>query len=181
MPLWSYIPPLQEEGGLKLKVAVKVSFKKWRRLAFSGVIIGLTLLLQGMNQFILSEFGFTDTQAGSSNCIYQATSAIIGIFVSTRITDFRGIKSTLRLMIGLGSIGYVLFASFAVYLNSKSDYEVAHSDFDFTVVNVLMAVLGSSLMGALPLLLLECIFEVNEEQVRTLRRSERDDAANTTI
>ena len=116
-----------------------------------------------MNQFILSSFGYTSTQAGIANCIYQATSAIVGVLVSLKIKDASGVRTTLRKMIFWGGLGYVLFAIFASIINEKTDEDVSGSLFDVALVYFFMAVLGSTLMGALPLILLSCINIVNED------------------
>ncbi|GMH47875.1 hypothetical protein TrVE_jg8970 [Triparma verrucosa] len=163
MGTWFWIPPLEVDEGVSVRVAVKVSMRKWRRLGCSGLIVGLTLLLQGMNQFILSSFGYTSTQAGIANCIYQATSAIVGVLVSLKIKDASGVRTTLRRMIFWGGLGYVLFAVFASIINEKTDEDVSGSLFDVVLVYFFMAVLGSTLMGALPLILLSCINIVNED------------------
>ena len=44
---------------------------KAARLLTFGLLIGVSLLLQGMNQFILNGVGFSAKDAGIGNCLYQ--------------------------------------------------------------------------------------------------------------
>jgi len=67
-------------------------------------------------------------------------------------------------MILYGLMAYLLFAVFSFYLNLKDEMEVSSSNFDFGMIIFIMTVLGSCLMGTLPLILLECIFVVNNSK-----------------
>ena len=49
--------------------------------------MGLSLLLQGMNQFLLAGAGFSDLQAGAGNTCYQLAAAVVGVGLGSRVTS----------------------------------------------------------------------------------------------
>jgi len=145
-------------SNLTIRKAVSIALKQKRRLTVNGIIIGLTLLLQGMNQYISTSFGFTETIAGIANSVYQGVGALSGVFLAAAIVNIGEARVALRKLVYGGLVGYCFFVVFALILNS--DHEES-SAIDVTILMILNAIFGCCLMGALPLFLLDSIFIVN--------------------
>jgi len=148
---WSWIPPYESSNSTDLSTSVSALTL---RLSCNGLIIGITLLLQGMNQYVFSSFGFSDFASGAANSVYQGTAAVSGVALSLRVVDVDGVFFTRRKMVTMGAFGYLFFCVFLLTTGGKG--KAAECTLYF-----LNAILGSTLMGALPLLLLESINEVN--------------------
>eukprot|EP00040_Diaphanoeca_grandis_P019433 m.102639 g.102639 ORF g.102639 m.102639 type:complete len:507 (+) comp27425_c0_seq1:377-1897(+) len=117
-----------------------------------GIAVGVSLLLQGMNQFLLSEFGFTDIEAGFGNAAYQLAAAVVGVGLGGRVTQPRHLRVVIR---GLHVVAAISSIGLAVVCWSSRTYGRYHGDVSIMVT--VMALLGASLMGMLPFLLQQAV------------------------
>ena len=69
-----------------------------------GLLVGISLLLQGMNQFILSGVGYDDLSSGEGNTLYQLLAALVGVGLGSRVTceaDLRTVQLAVDSCYGL--------------------------------------------------------------------------------
>jgi hypothetical protein len=136
-----------------------------------GLVIGVSTLLQGVVQELLSGVGFSDEEAGAGNCLYQMAGALVGVGLSSRVTDLAGARRTVRAMHGALAAAYACLAllCWAVWAASgggpggAAGRGTSSSSAAFRgAVPLLVAAslaLGGSLMGILPFCLQVAVHE----------------------
>ena len=128
-------------------------------VALFGLVIGVSTLLQGVVQELLSGVGFSDEEAGVGNCLYQMAGAMVGVGLSSRVADLAGARRTVRAMHGALAAAYACLAllCWAVWTASggggAAGRDTSSSAAFHGAVPLLVAAslaLGGSLMGILP-------------------------------
>ena len=137
--------------------------------------VGMSLLLQGMNQFILAGVGFTDLQAGEGNTLYQLAAAVVGVGLGSkceREADLQRVLHALHIVMMVGVAGFASLC-WAVHVHSSAHESSSDSSsgspeaeqqqlFAGAVGGMLliMTVLGGSLLGMLPFCLQQACYTV---------------------
>eukprot|EP00947_MAST-08B_sp_MAST-8B-sp1_P000338 g338.t1 len=149
MVAWLWIPPL--------KLCLVTGGGGWAgvQVLIFGLAVGVSLLLQGMNQFLLAEFGFTDFEAGMGNTVYQLTAALVGVILGGRVTHPRDLRSVIR---GMHAVAAVASTGLGLLCWAG----LTHGRYRGAVPAMIavMVLLGGSLMGMLPFLLQQAVHTV---------------------
>jgi hypothetical protein len=106
MATWLWIPSFaQDEAGnsqtaaggvgLTLRQELRLCLRgaAGRQVLTFGLLIGISLLLQGMNQLLLSGVGYNDLNAGEGNMVYQVAAALAGVLLGSRCEREQGAAS----------------------------------------------------------------------------------------
>ena len=158
-----FLPPFRSTtaAGATLSTQLRRSCCEPRAAALIftlGLAVGLSLLLQGAVQEMLSGVGFTDVEAGNANCVYQSASAVVGVVLGSQLTSTTALVPTLHFLNGLSAASYLALSAVSAILlkRGRDDFSAAPA-----LMLASMTMLGSSLMGMLPVLLQFAISQVN--------------------
>lgn len=155
MGAWLWIPEFQPDADSSLSRVLDVELREcFRRdrlplIATFGLAVGISLLFQGMTQFILSGLGYSDMFGGISAGVYQLAAAISGTAISSRIQHSGQLAVVLHWLHVLFAVSFVALCGIGF---TDSPAAVHH-----VVVVVVMTLLGASLMGMLPFLLQQAV------------------------
>lgn len=118
-----------------------------------GVMFGLGVILQSLNPVMLKEIGYTEEQAGDMNCCYQLGAFVIGLCLSTWVTNRRKLRLVLHwlYLMGLLSSAGVALLCWWVKAHGNGPGAVAG-------MYVLMWFEGVSIMGLPPFLFQEAVY-----------------------
>ena len=173
MVTWFWIPPsrtaadgrsaLGEEGGgstLRQELEMCLRGKAGKQVLTFGLLIGMSLLLQGMNQFVLAGVGFDDVRAGEGNTLYQLAAAVVGVGIGSRCETEADLQRALHWLHIVMAIGTVVFASLcAVVLETSAGSGLLFPG-AVGVMLLVMTLLGGTLMGMLPFCLQQACYTV---------------------
>jgi hypothetical protein len=179
MGTWLWIPPVGGGSGLEVgggdgagaaAAAAKLTLGQELRLCLRpsgagpvvlafGVLVGVSLLLQGMNQFILAGVGYSDLQAGAGNTVYQLAAALVGVGLGSRVTGEAGLRKVLP-PLHAGMVGglAVLGGLCAVLVHRGSGGAPSVFPGAVPVMVATMGLLGATLMGMLPFCLQQAVY-----------------------
>ena len=149
---WLALPPVLDDidsaPGIieQLKICARVA----PHMLCFGLFIGISLLLQGMNSFIISHAGFGDFDGGVANTVYQSVAAIVGVVLGALFGN--QLSRTIRWMHGIATVSFCGLAGLCYVRHRHGDFGGATP-----AMLALMAALGGSLMGALPFMLQRAI------------------------
>ena len=109
-----------------------------------GVLVGLSLVLQGSATFILSGVGLSDLEAGIGNCVYQFAAAVAGVVVGflTSAADLNRVLHLMHRGIAVSTAAFVVLCWF-VHLYGRFWGMLP-------LMMLVMASFGATLMGILP-------------------------------
>jgi hypothetical protein len=125
-----------------------------------GLLIGMSLLLQGMNQFILAGVGFDDLSAGEGNTLYQLAAAVVGVGVGSRCESEVDLQKVLHLLHVAMAVGVVVFGALCAVVAAASDGSGVPFAGAVGVMLLIMTLLGGTLMGMLPFCLQQACYTV---------------------
>ena len=156
--LW--IPPF---GGMHRSHAAcaqlaKLCFKRRSAtlVATGGLLIGLSLLLQGVDQSILMAIGFSERQCGVANASYLLAAAVVGVVAAFRLQSAVGLRSVLRVLHVVAASGLLGLLCLSAAVRMHGRFAAA------TPLMVLaMSVMGASLMAMFPLMLQLAVNELD--------------------
>lgn len=117
-----------------------------------GVFIGVSLLLQGMDSFIITEVPFSPHnntaafEGGLSSTVYQSSAAVFGVLIGTVCSDNE------RIIWWLHLVGAVSFSALTVLCWATKTYTL-ETNAAVGVMLTTTAVLGASLFSAIPFFL----------------------------
>ena len=172
MVTWFWIPPIRvaddsrsdlgEEGGLTLRQELEVCLrgKAGQQVLTFGLLIGMSLLLQGMNQFVLAGVGFDDVSAGEGNTLYQLAAAVVGVGVGSRCESEADLQKVLHVLHIAMAVGIVIFGSLCAVAVNTSDGSGLLFPGAVGVMLLVMTLLGGTLMGMLPFCLQQACYTV---------------------
>ena len=150
---WLWIPPVI--GSNQYSPAQQLSrlcHRHYRgalvQLAVSCLLVGCSLLLAGLNQFLLTGFGMSDTSAGAANTVYQLASCLVGVGLGSCVATPRSLR---RVLFVLHVVLAVAVGGVAALCSQLRQGRLP--DGSGPAVFSLMCLLGGSLMGMLPFLM----------------------------
>lgn len=136
--------------GLAVELRTWIGWREMAQIGTFGLVIGISLLIQGIVQFLLHEFGFSNFVAGVCNSAYQATAVLTGVGLGGAVSDALRLRGVLC---GLHAVYACAIAALAaVCYTSFAGRDV--------VVVLVMALLGASLMGMLPFALQQAVHTI---------------------
>ena len=173
--------------GLTLRQELRLCLqgKAGQQVLSFGLLVGMSLLLQGMNQFILAGVGLSDLQAGEGNALYQLAAAVVGVGLGSKCkseADLQRVLHALHIAMMVGVAGFASL-SWAVHVYSTIS-EAPDSGFSSSFSSadggqqqppppppsqqpfagavegmlLIMTLLGGSLMGMLPFCLQQACY-----------------------
>lgn len=173
MGTWIWIPPsratdhgssaLADQGGvltLRQELEMCLTGRAGKQVLTFGVLIGMSLLLQGMNQFILAGVGFDDLSAGEGNTLYQLAAAVVGVGVGSRCeseVDLQKVLHVLHIAMAVGVVGFGALCAAVAAVADDSGVPFAGA---VGVMLLVMTLLGGTLMGMLPFCLQQACYTV---------------------
>jgi hypothetical protein len=188
---WLWIPPSRaagadgaaaeaggQGGGLTLRQELGLCLrgKAGQQVLTFGLLVGMSLLLQGMNQFILAGVGFDDLSAGEGNTLYQIAAAVVGVGVGSKCEREADLQKVLHVLHVFMAFGAAAFGALCwAALESTSTSAAAGESggggggasgeqqlFSGAVGGMLlvMSLLGGTLMGMLPFCLQQACYTV---------------------
>eukprot|EP01043_Picozoa_sp_COSAG02_P028918 COSAG02_NODE_1776_length_10963_cov_3.430136_4_plen_402_part_00 len=173
MGTWFWIPPsratesgssaLGEQGGaltLRQELEMCLTGRAGKQVLTFGLLIGMSLLLQGMNQFILAGVGFDDLSAGEGNTLYQLAAAVVGVGVGSRCESEVDLQKVLHLLHVAMAVGVVVFGALCAVVAAASDGSGVPFAGAVGVMLLIMTLLGGTLMGMLPFCLQQACYTV---------------------
>ena len=119
-----------------------------------GLLVGISLLLQGMNQFILSGVGYDDLSSGEGNTLYQLLAALVGVGLGSRVTCEADLRTVLRALHVAMAVGVVGFGVLCAAVGSEGVFSGS-----IVLMLGVMSLLGATLMGLLPFVLQQAVCE----------------------
>lgn len=119
-----------------------------------GVLIGISVSLQGMLQFILSSVGFSEIDSGLGNTVYQITAALAGVILGSFVKHEKDLKGIVRVLHVIMVVSAACFLALCWLTHSQ----VLPSHESVALMLVCMTGLGASLMGMLPFLLQQALY-----------------------
>eukprot|EP00041_Stephanoeca_diplocostata_P037661 m.1433435 g.1433435 ORF g.1433435 m.1433435 type:complete len:452 (-) comp25080_c0_seq11:4744-6099(-) len=167
MGTWLFIPPLstrndvdtgddhyrtkvstQRKGQLSLlgELRLCLAYPANIQIFTFGLVIGISLALQGMVQYILSTVGFADVNSGFGNAAYQLAAATSGILLGWYVTGPGHLRRVLR---GLHVLAMV-FAGGLLAVCWLTQTHTLGMSAAVPLMLVAMTGLGATLMGLLP-------------------------------
>jgi len=142
---WLMIPRIPDNGStLGACAELKFCWKARSEIIIFGSFIGISLLGQSMNAFIIHDSGFSDFEGGLANSLYQLLAAVSGIAIGAIFSDN---AQVIRLLHAIAAVSYASLATICWFV-SRSMFPYATE-----AMLVSISVLGGSLMGALPFIL----------------------------
>ena len=155
---WLWIPPLHMPrtsspvAELRLLSRRTGGFAALLDLAASCLLVGVSLLLAGTNQFWLSSLGLSDTDSGVANTVYQVAGVGVGVGLGGLAGGERAVRQVLRALHAVLTLAIAGAAALCTQL--QTDPTGARlPDGAGPAVLVLMGLFGGSLMGMLPFLM----------------------------
>ena len=129
------------------------------QLATLGLLVGLSLVLQGMLPFVLSGVGFSDVQSGVGTTVYQSAAAVVGVLLGSRVAGQRQLSAALRgLHAGAGvATAAVALLCWSVGRRGRHGEAPAWDEPAVAAMLGVTALLGGTLMGALPFCLQQVV------------------------
>ena len=131
-----------------------------------GLLVGISLLLQGMNQFILSGVGYDDLSSGEGNTLYQLLAALVGVGLGSRVTCEADLRTVLRALHVAMAVGVVGFGVLCAAVGSEGVFSGS-----IVLMLGVMSLLGATLMGLLPFVLQQAVCECSPSRLILLRSS----------
>jgi hypothetical protein len=129
-----------------------------------GVVVGVSLGLQGMIQGMLTGAGFTPVESGLANTLYQLSAAALGILVGGRVRSARSLVPTLSVLHAVAATAYLMLALLCSAVHSA----LSVGRLPFAAAPALMLVaavlLGASLLGMLPFALQLSVHEAGVDE-----------------
>ena len=146
-----------------------------------GIAVGISLLLQGMNQFLLSAAGFSPLESGIGNTIYQAAAAIAGVAIGLCVRTVAQLPRVIRILhaaaaaslVALCALLYVMWSTSSTTASAGAGTSggtnstggggtssgAHHAGFsgDVAAMVGVMLPLGAALMGMLPFLVQQVV------------------------
>ena len=136
-------------------------------MATFGLLVGISLLLQGMNQFILSGVGYDDLSSGEGNTLYQLLAALVGVGLGSRVTCEADLRTVLRALHVAMAVGVVGFGVLCAAVGSEGVFSGS-----IVLMLGVMSLLGATLMGLLPFVLQQAVCECSALPMRTVLSSQ---------
>lgn len=118
-----------------------------------GVLVGVSLALQGISPYIFSSLGFSAVNSGLSNACYQLSAAVVGVGLGAKIQNQRHLRLALRALHLIMIISMMAIIVLCSVVRSSGVYLDASA-----AIVVLMILLGGSLMGALPFCIQQLLY-----------------------
>ena len=125
------------------------------KVATFAILIGITLVLQGIVQYLLTSVGFSAEQSGVANSVYQGTAAVSGIALGLFVRDAAALPRAIRALHAVTALSLCAFCALLVVMQRTGGFR---GDF-FAMIAVIVA-LGAAGMGMLPFLLQSLVHSV---------------------
>jgi len=129
------------------------------QLGTFGLVIGLSLLLQGADQQILAAVGFTELECGVANSAYQLAAAAVGMALGLHVTSSRDLRPVLRRLHALAALAFLGLVAVCCAVRALGRFNSAPA-----AMVLFMAILGASLMGMLPFVLQRAVTELDASE-----------------
>lgn len=155
---WLWIPPLHMPRASNPVVELRrASHRSGGRaalldLAASCLLVGVSLLLAGTNQFWLSSLGLSATDSGVANTVYQVVGVAVGVGLGGCAGGERAVRQVLRALHAVLALAIAGAAVLCTQLRADPTGAKLPEGAGPAVL-ALMALLGGSLMGMLPFLM----------------------------
>lgn len=114
-------------------------------LSAFGLLVGLSLALQGCIQQVLRAVGFRDAEGGVANSSYNIAAALVGMGLGGRLQSARALGPALRSLHAVAACSYGGLAAVCFAMRALGGFELAAP-----LMIACTAMLGTSLMGMLP-------------------------------
>ena len=149
---WAVLPPVGSSlvgAGLPLRDQLRACARPAaaRQISSLGLVVGVSLALQGLNQALLAGMGFTDVEAGLGNTVYQLAAAATGTCLGACVRSPRQLARVLRGLHQLALAGLAGLAGLAAALRLHGRLPDGPM---LLLLLLLMAILGAALMGIVP-------------------------------
>jgi len=150
---WFWIPPIvHAEEERSLYDDIKFCFQQ-RSFYSLGLIVGLSLVLQGCTNFILEGVGYTAVESGSGNSVYQLSAAVAGVVIGNYVHCEQDLVRVLHRLRGCIAVAVIAFTALCWAMHEFGRFVGC-----VPIMITVMISLGISLMGILPFCLQRAVY-----------------------